>query len=328
MICCQTIRQTKSDSRPLDYCMMQWYAKNDKWSLFYNWNLIIHKWIMHPPDPLKALSYILPRTMEVYQQGWQQARESTASSPSGIHFGHYIVGTFNSEILLVNAKLADIPLQTGFSLAHWRKGLNVMLEKVSGNVNMEKLHIILLFEADFNYNNKWLGRVIMFNAESTGMMANEQYGSCKHKFAIVQCLNKTFFCDLVWFRWQPAALCSNDVKSCYDCIVLLVAALCMCHLGANKKSVFSMISTLQQMDHHIWTTYGDSAKSGNWKKWGSLITGMGQGNGAGPQIRAAVSSPLLELMKEDVFLLCLLVHFLSPLGCWWVLCLWMTQIYV
>jgi len=198
---------------------------------------------------------------------------------------------FNPEILLVNAKLADIPLQTGFSLAHWRKGLNVMLEKVSGNVNMEKLHIILLFEADFNYNNKWLGRVIMFNAESTGMMANEQYGSCKHKSAIVQCLNKTFFYDLVRFQQQPAALCSNDAKSCYDRIVLLVAALCMCCLSANKKSVFSMILTLQQMDHHIRTTYGDSAKSGNRKKWGSPIAGIGQGNGAGPQIWAAVSSP-------------------------------------
>jgi len=62
-----------------------------------------------------------------------------------------------------------------------------------------------------------------------------------------------------------------------------------------------MISTLQQMDHHIRTTYGDSAKSGNQKKWGSPIAGSGQGNGAGPQIWAAVSSPLLEMMKEDCF---------------------------
>jgi len=72
-----------------------------------------------------------------------------------------------------------------------------MLEKVAGNVNVEKLRIILLFEADFNYNNKWLGRAIMFNAESAGMMADEQYGSRKNKSAIVQCLNKTFFYDLV-----------------------------------------------------------------------------------------------------------------------------------
>jgi len=34
--------------------------------------------------------------------------------------------------------------------------LNVMLEKLTGNVNVEKLWIIMLFEADFNHNNKCL----------------------------------------------------------------------------------------------------------------------------------------------------------------------------
>jgi len=218
-----------------------------------------------------------------------------------IPFWYSFRSSFNPEILIINATLADIPLKTGFSPTCWWKGLNVMLEKVAGNFNVEKLRIILLFEADFNYNNKWLGCMIMWNAESAGMMADEQYGSHKQKSAIIQCLNKMFFYDLVWFWRQPAALCSNDAKSCYDCIVLLVAALCLCCLGANKMSVFSMISTLQQMDHHIQTTYGDSGKSGNCKKWGSPIAGIGQGNGAGPQIWAAVSSPLLELMKEDRF---------------------------
>jgi len=37
------------------------------------------------------------------------------------------------------------------------------------------------------------------------------------------------------------------------------------------------------------------------KKWGPPIAGIGQGNGARPQIWAAVSSPLLEMMKEDGF---------------------------
>jgi len=32
-----------------------------------------------------------------------------------------------------------------------------MLEKIPGNFNVEKLWIILLFKADFNANNKWLG---------------------------------------------------------------------------------------------------------------------------------------------------------------------------
>ncbi len=121
------------------------------------------------------------------------------------------------------------------------KGTEYQLEKSPGNFNVEKLRIILLFEADFNANNKWLGQAVMLNAEQYNMMAPEQYGSRKQKSAIAQCLNKLLFYDYIRFRRQSTALCSNDAKSCYDRIVLLIAALCLCRLGASTTSVTSMI---------------------------------------------------------------------------------------
>jgi len=92
-----------------------------------------------------------------FTKGWGKAWEQTALSPSKVHFGHYIVGTFNLTIAIINAKMADWPQQTGRPLRRWNKGLNVMLEKIPGNCNLEKLQIIVLFEADFNYNNKRIG---------------------------------------------------------------------------------------------------------------------------------------------------------------------------
>jgi len=68
-----------------------------------------------------------------------------------------MAGTFNPDILIFNVTMANIPLKTGYSPARWREGLNVMLEKSPGNFNVKKLRIILLFEADFNSNNKWIG---------------------------------------------------------------------------------------------------------------------------------------------------------------------------
>jgi len=59
----------------------------------------------------------------------------------------------------------------------WCKTLNVMLEKLVGNDNVEKLRIIMLFEANFNHNNKWLGQATMWVAEKHKMIAPEQYGS-------------------------------------------------------------------------------------------------------------------------------------------------------
>jgi len=212
-----------------------------------------------------------------------------------------MAGTFNPDILLLNATMADIPLHTGYSPAHWQKGLNVLLKKSPGNYNMEKLCIILLFEANFNSNNKWLGHAVMLNAEKLNILAPEQYGSCKQMSVIAQCLNKLLFYDIICFCCQTAALCLNDAKRCYDHIILLVAALCLCRLGTSQPSVFSMISTLHQMEHCICTTFGDSKKAGSCKHWEKLIAGIGQGNDTGLQIWAVVSLPLFELLQQEGF---------------------------
>jgi len=75
----------------------------------------------------------------------------------------------------------------------------------------------------------------MYMAEKLKSLAPEQYSSRKSKVANVQSLNKQLFYNSIQFKRQPAALCSNDArKSCYDRIVLLIAALAMCRLGATR----------------------------------------------------------------------------------------------
>jgi len=71
-----------------------------------------------------------------------------------------------------------------------------------------------------------------------------------------------------------------------------VAALCLCCLGADKALV----------QNHVWSTYGDLQAAQGCKEWGKLIAGIGQGNGVGPQIWAAVSTPLFQILAEEGFL--------------------------
>jgi len=73
-----------------------------------------------------------------------------------------------------------------------------MLEKSPGNYEVEWLCIILLFEVDCNANNKWPGRAFMQEVEMAVALAPEQYGSCKFKDAITQCLNKWLWYDYIW----------------------------------------------------------------------------------------------------------------------------------
>jgi len=224
-----------------------------------------------------------------------------ASSPSQVHFGHYIAGVADDLVGKLNALLANERLANGTAPQRWRKTLNVMLEKLAGNDNVEKLRIIMLFEADFNHNNKWLGRATMRLAEHNKLIAPEQYGSRKSKSAGTQCLNKCLFYDLHRFTRTPAALCSNDAKSCYNRIILMIAALCLCRLGAPHSAVKSMITTLANLKHHVRTAYGDSEISQGQDNWKDLAAGIGQGNGAGPQIWAAVSTPLFAILRAEGF---------------------------
>ncbi len=181
------------------------------------------------------ITQIKSRNLDKITTGWHKAREATSSAPSAVHFRHYMAGTFNPTIAIFNARLANLGFTTGYSLKRWRTGLNVMLEKIVGNFNVEKLRIILLFEGDFNNNNKWLGRAVMFNAEEHQQMAPEQYGSWKEKLADIQCLNKCLLYDHACYMHEPLAICSNNAKSCYNQIVLIVAALCLCRLGAPNQ---------------------------------------------------------------------------------------------
>jgi len=146
-----------------------------------------------------------------------------------MHLGHYMASTFNPEILIFNATMADIPLRTGYAPAQWHKGLNVMIEKTPGNFNVEKLHIILLFEANFNSNNKWLRCTFMFNAKISHLMAAEQNGSQKKKSAISQCWNKLPFASSGnW--WHSVLMMPKAVTTKLCCCLLPCAFVISAHL--------------------------------------------------------------------------------------------------
>jgi hypothetical protein len=50
--------------------------------------------------------------------------------------------------------------------------------KKTGNFRVEKLRAILVYyEADFNQNNKKIGRDMMYTAEYLKVIAQEQFGS-------------------------------------------------------------------------------------------------------------------------------------------------------
>jgi hypothetical protein len=253
---------------------------------------------------LPFLSQVIPTaqatdlTPHQYRQGWKRVKEKTSAGPSGITIPHMKAHGTSDYLSQVDCIMANLPYRYGFSPDRWQKALDVMLEKKPGIRRLDTLRAILLFEADFNQNNKRLGREMLYRAEDCNAVAIEQYGSRKNMSAIDQSLNKALTFDIWRQLRQRGALCANDAKACYDRIVHNCASLCMQRIGTRQQPIISMFDTIQKLQHHVRTIHGTSKV--HFVQQGEIpIQGVGQGNGAGPQIWALVSTPVLNMLRES-----------------------------
>ena len=236
-------------------------------------------------------------SVEEYQQGWKKMKEYTTAGISGIHFGHLKSCARDSFLAQFESSLAQISYGSGVSSAFWQKSVICMIKKKQQEEHISRLRSIVLTEADFNFNNKILGRTTLQVAENNNMIAKEQYGSRKGRSSIDHALHKRLFYDIARQFRLPAALCSNDAKSCYDRIVHLIAILAYRRCGIAQPPVEGMFRTIQNMKHHFRTAHGDllfCLENDSFTPFqGSL-----QGNGASPTTWVIISSVLIEMMRN------------------------------
>ena len=238
---------------------------------------------------------------ERHIRGWRKCKERTSAGPSPLTYSHFKAGSFNDVIAYFEALMSDIPYATGYSLSRWRKGIDVSIPKAKDNIYADKMRTILLMEADFNMDNKWLGKQAMEYAEDHNVLAPEQSGSRKNHTPEKCGLNKRLTLDILRQMKSAGAMVSNDAKSCYDRIIHAIASICLRRVGVPLPPIICMFSTLQNLEHCIRTAYGDSKLAYGGILWVVPMQGVMQGNGAGPAIWAIVSTPLLNMMREEGF---------------------------
>ncbi|MCA1807666.1 MAG: hypothetical protein LC687_07455 [Actinobacteria bacterium] len=177
----------------------------------------------------------------------------------------------------------------------------MQLLKRSQDFRAEKLRTILLLEADFNMNNKVLGSDAMCAGEASNQLTRDNYGGRKRHIATEVSLNSVLTYNMVWGRRGRAIIMSNDAKGCYDRISHTVVNLCLRRFGSSKPALQSMLRTIQEMDHHVRTAFGDSKDSYGRKSREPPPQGILQGNGAAGAGWAAIASVLIETMRKAGF---------------------------
>ena len=131
-------------------------------------------------------------------------RERTSSRC--VYFEHYKAAAEDNILLNLQYLIAEIPFWTSYmySPKRWKAATNVMLSKKERRTDIDKLRTLILLKSDFNHNNKFLRRSMMYHAEipvhwlqSNTLHLEKVYWSC-HK-------QKTVF----WFNPVPKNQCCH-----------------------------------------------------------------------------------------------------------------------
>ena len=271
---------------------------NGTYSFPPNTSEITKKWIRNLHIKNRDKRQAVANTLREYRQGWKRVKEFTASGE--LHFGHYKAGALHEMIGWANFIMAGIPRATGFTPERWKKGTDVMLLKKEGYFIVEKLRTIVLFESDFNQENKRLGREAMNLALDKNLISEEQY-SRPGRSAQDNAMNKRLMFDYQRIKRQGFGMCACDLKSCYDRIVHNAASLALQRVGVRQCDIASMFGTIQTMIHKVRTAFGDSDttyKADN-PEFLLPVQGTCQGNGAGPSIWSILCSTIFEVLHSE-----------------------------
>ena len=258
---------------------------------------------MKLPPNFTETSFIDPKiSTDQHMKQWRKQKETTASEPKGPSYAQYIAGTYNKEVRTIDTIMRSLPREIGFSPEAWQVITDFQILKKPGVYDIDKMRIIQLMHAEFNANNKHDGKTMMSNAEEHKTLVKDQFGSRKNRQANRTALGKLLFFNILRQKVLAGAVVSNDAKACYDRIALSVAFLAMARQGVAYTALFSLFETLRLATHFILTGYGVSSTKYGGKDFNAEhlpLSGIGQGNGAGPAIWAVISTLLVTLMMED-----------------------------
>ena len=238
--------------------------------------------------------------------GWKKMDESTVSG--GHHFGHYKTAAvvadlpekhenYFPQLALVYTIMHSLPLRHGFAPARWMTCVDAVLEKIPGNPIIEKLRIIMLFQADFNFMLKvvW-GRRLVKLAEKHDALGTDNHGSRSGRQVSDAQVEKVLVYDYSRLTRTNLITIDNDAKSCYDRILKTMAmAACVSH-GLPLMAAMMHNKVHHGMQHRIRTRHGLLRPYSGTDA--SPLEGTGQGSGASPAIWLIYSVTLLAAFRE------------------------------
>jgi hypothetical protein len=267
---------------------------------------------------LAKIVYELPKnsvsavfTTSNFRSGIRKWKESTSTSPSGLHLGHDKAimrmevapapgetdTRLSERVFAIKVKFINAAIKHTHVFPRWMTIVNATIEKIPGKPLLNKLRVIHLIESDLNLIVGELHRRLMKQALEAGKLCVEQFGSIAGRKAIDPLALKHATYSIGRLSVTNYASVDNDAKSCFDRIVMLFASLVSQRLGMDEKACALFLKTLDSAKYQVKTRNGVSEGfycSTEEKK----IHGPGQGGRGSPAIWAIICCLIMECMPE------------------------------
>jgi hypothetical protein len=232
-------------------------------------------------------------TIDEVKLAFKNWKETTATSPSGRHLGHYKAlfapdgidhsaeeETQGDQIMSIYVKLLNLAIQSSYSMHRWHTVISAMIEKIPGTPRIDKLRIIHLYEADYNLFCRIMwARRMMTNAENRKFIAKSQFGGRKGHKPMDMVLKQQLNVEYSRMTRTPLATLDQDFASCYDRMTVTLSALLSRNHGVPRNACHVLADSLRQMKFFIRTANGKMDKYYTTTD-DVKVQGAGQGNSA------------------------------------------------
>ena len=212
-------------------------------------------------DPSILGSVNVDITIEEYSNFWKHKRETTVTSPFGLHIGHYrsSLQIEAVDILDIHRKMMLIPFKFAMVPQRWAKTVQIFLEKDPGSPWTNRLRIIELFDAQVNAGLQIIfGQRMIQNALHHNQIHPSTYGSIPHRTAQDAVLEKTFSLDIMRITKTNGAIFDCDAKGCYDRIIAALQSITCRRLGIPRTTSLFFARFWAVCRHFIRTRHGTS----------------------------------------------------------------------
>ena len=231
-------------------------------------------------------------------KGFKSWKESTSTSPSGRHLGHYKALIQDPLLLSCFQKFMIIAISQGIAVKWWGNAVNVMTEKDQGRPRLNRLRIIHLFEADYNLFLKimWGSRLVR-KAVALDLLNDGQHGSVPGRTPMDPIMLNQITTDLCRLLRINYIRFYNDASACFDRIIVALAMLAARRCGMPLNAIRSHAKALELMQYTVKTVHGVSRDSYKGTPFEPLF-GTGQGSGALPAVWLSLVVILLNTLER------------------------------